>query len=254
MNRKNFLLAIIFCFLITFSGSIALILPTSAQEEEEWDFEGVYRVQSDYVQVTTYNPKDDFGENITVGNYTRPSLFTYVIGFDTNDDALFDTYIALYGFNMYDVSHYNYTTNGDLFKFIINSRWKLKIPKESPVHWQMLYYPDPLYQTLSANLAEKAPIMFVNLTAAVGTNLIYQIDLGRNATVGNFTTFGPGMPLEPSIPDFPGYNVAVPLYTGTIIIGAEVKSDFIGGPVGFLAVVVLSFSSYYLIRKRRKRV
>ncbi|MHA1778198.1 MAG: hypothetical protein ACTSYN_01365, partial [Candidatus Heimdallarchaeaceae archaeon] len=231
MRKSQILLAISLCLLVFLSSSFLLVFSqVHAQDEEEWDFEGVIRVKSDYVQVTTFDPKEN-GYNESVGDYSRPTLFTYVVGFDTDDDIRFDTYVAFYGFHMYDVSAYNYTTNKDLFKFVINSRWKLRIPKESPQHWQILYYPDPTYVQLAQNLAEKAPILFVNLTATVGCNLEYQIDFGRNATVGNFTTFGPGKPLVPSLPDFPGYNVSVPLFTDNIIIGANVKSDFFGGPI-----------------------
>ncbi|MCK4845822.1 MAG: hypothetical protein KAS95_09125, partial [Candidatus Heimdallarchaeota archaeon] len=167
-----------------------------------------------------------------------------------DDNAKMDTYIGLYGKITYDVDHLGYEENTDLFTIIMGATWKLRIPEESPLQWEILYYPNPLYITI--NPKEKTPIIFLNLTKCVGVNLEYQVETGKTAEVGNFTTFGSGNPLQPDVPAFPEYNVSVVLYTDTIIIGEYTDTGFFDSTLSYITLISLSFVTLYIWRKRRK--
>ena len=90
----------------------------------------------------------------------------------------------------------------------------------------------------------------MNLTKFEGVNLQFKYQLGLNYTIGNFTTFGAGNPIVPSMPTFPGYNVSVPVFTDNQPISELV------GPTPFfstyLTIVTLSFLLGIYVKKRRK--
>ncbi|MHA1667066.1 MAG: hypothetical protein ACTSUR_00305 [Candidatus Heimdallarchaeaceae archaeon] len=255
MRKTTLLLGIVLTLLfISYSFYIDTLKAQDETEEKYWDFEGIMRVQSDERRIEIFNPVDN-GFNQSVQGYDRPRLYFSVLGLDTDEDEETDIYYGFYGINFYDVSQYNYTTAEiSLFKIVVNAHWKLRIPDSSPLRWQVLYYPDPLYQEISSNLEFKTPIYYVNLTEHVGVNLEYRIDFGLNYTIGNFTTFGHGMPLVPSLGDsFPGYNVSVPLFTKTDLIEEVLGTSFFSSPIDFVIVFSMTFMAFYIIRKKRKR-
>ena len=252
MNKKALLittLMITSLFIVSYNTSIN----TVAQEEEEiWDFSGTMRISSDQVRRLIFDPVTQ-GFNETVGNYTSPKLYMEIMGYDTNNDEEMDIYYGFYGVNLYNLVHLNYTTMNDLFRVIVFAQWFLRIPESSPLDWEVLYYPDPFYNVLSNNLIHDVPIYYVNLTKAVGVNLQFKIQLGLNYTLGNFTTFGEGNPIQPSMPSFPGYNVSVPVFTDNQPISELVASPFISDPITYVAIVMmLGFTGLYL-KKRKKR-
>lgn len=219
-----------------------------AQEEELWDFTGIMRQTSDDYRGIILSPTDPI-----VGNYTKPTVYFHILGLDTNDDVEMDRYYGFWGVVSYDVSHYNYTSAINLFTLRLNAKWSLRIPAGSSLHWEVLYYPDPLYEEIRINLVHDIPVYYVNLTKAIGCNLQYRIDLGLNYTIGNFTTFGDGYPLEPDLPTFPGYNVSVPLFTANLPIPELVESPFFDSPAGFISVItIISLLSYHIKKKRKK--
>ena len=254
MKIRNITFAILFAILVTTSS---YLLMSSAQLEEElWDFEGVMRVQSDEDRILIFDPTDH-GYNESVGDYDRPVLYFSLIGLDTNDDEVMDIYYGFYGISFFDLAHYNLTTAPiELFRIIVNARWRLRIPQEAVdrgMKWQVLYYPDPLYNDIAINLEYNTPIYYVNLTEQEGVNIEYRIDFGLNYTSGNFTTYGATTPLVPDMPTFPDYNVSVPLFTKTDLIEELVETDFFGNAVGFATIVSISFLLLYVIRRKRKR-
>jgi hypothetical protein len=88
----------------------------------------------------------------------------------------------------------------------------------------------------------------------VGTHLQFRIDLGLNYTIGNFTTFGSGgQEIYPGKPTFPGYNIALPLYTGTFPLEYLVQAGFFGNAFSFIMIISISFGLFYKLRNRRKR-
>ena len=226
---------------------------TLAQEEEEevWDFEGVMRIGSDERRILLFDPQDDGGLNESVGEYIRPKIYFNILGLDSDEDEKMDVYFGFYGVNTYDLDHLGYNTETDLFRIIINARWRLRIPDESQAKWQVLYYPDPLFDDISINLQYRTPIYFINLTEHVGVNLQYRIDYGINYTTGNFTTFGEGNPLVPEYPTFPEYNVSVPLFTETQFLG-EATAGLYDSPISFITITGLTFILLYIFRKKRK--
>ncbi len=254
MKIRNITFAIVFAVLVTTSS---YLLMSSAQEEEDvWDFEGIMRVQSDEDRLLIFNPTDE-GYNESIGGYERPPLYFSLIGLDTDDDEVMDIYYGFYGISFFDVSHYNYTNAPlELFWIVVNARWRLRIPQEAVdrgVKWEVLYYPDQIYNDIAVNLEYNTPIYYVNLTKQEGVNIEYRIDFGLNYTSGNFTTFGATTPLVPDVPAFPEYNVSVPLFTKTDLIEELVETDFFGSAVGFATIVSISFLLLHVIRKRRKR-
>ena len=255
MRIRIITFALIFAVLVTTSS---YYLMASAQDDEEivWDFEGIMRVQSDEDRILIFDPTD-YGYNESVGEYDRPVLYFSLIGLDTDEDEVMDIYYGFYGINFFDLSHYDYSTaKMELFRIIVNARWRIRIPQEAVdrgVKWEVLYYPDPLYNDIAINLEYNTPIYYVNLTKQEGVNIEYRIDFGLNYTLGNFTTFGTTTPLVPGLPTFPEYNVSVPLFTKTDLIEELVETDFFGSTVGFVTIVSISFLLLHVIRKRRKR-
>ncbi len=224
------------------SSRVAL---TQGAEEEVWDFTGVMNQSSDDYRGIIINPEDP-----EVDNYKKPTVYMQILGFDTNKDVEMDTYYGFWGVSIFDLSHYNYTVKTDLFRIILNAKWSLKIPETSPLHWEVLFYPDPLYEEIRKNLLHNIPVYYVNLTKTLGCNLLYRLDFGLNYTLGNFTTFGDGMPLVPSLPSFPGYNTSVPLFTANLPIPELEETAFFDSPAGLISViVVISMFSYH--RKKR---
>lgn len=220
-------------------------------EEEQWDFTGVMRIGSDQTRIVYFNPTDH-GFNATEGNYTSPLLYMEVLGVDTNNDIEMDLYFGFWGVNLFDTSHLNYTTQVSLFRVILNAKWSLRIPEESNSSWHVMYWPDPIYESLS--LIHRTPVYYVNLTESVGVNLQYRIDYGLNYTLGNFTTFGASNPLVPDLPTFPGYNVSVPLFTANLPIAELTEASFFDGPASFIAIVsVISIGGYYIKKKRTRK-
>lgn len=221
---------------------------TATAQEETWDFSGVMRQTSDDYRDIVLTPTDPI-----VGNYTKPTVYMNVLGLDTDNDVEMDTYFGFWGVGSFDLSHYNFSSVDNLFTLRLNAKWSLRIPPESSLHWQILYYPDPLYETIRINLVHDIPIYYVNLTKEIGTNLEYRIDLGLNYTIGNFTTFGEGNPLLPDMPSFPGYNISIPLFTANLPIPELTVASFFDNPVGLISVVVvIAAFSYYRRRKRKK--
>ncbi|MBY9001483.1 MAG: hypothetical protein KGD64_11240 [Candidatus Heimdallarchaeota archaeon] len=221
------------------------------EEEEQWDLEGVMRVGSDEARIPIFDPQDDAGLNISVGEYTRPTLYINIIGLDSDNDEDMDIYFGFYGVNIFDLTHLGYQTESELFRIIINARWRLRIPEESSSKWQVLYYPDPFFDEIEVNLQWKTPVYLVNLTESVGVNLQYRIDYGINYTLGNFTTFGAGNPIVPEYPTFPEYNVSVPVFTSTQFLG-EATAGLYDSPLSFITVTGLTFVLFYIFRKKRK--
>ncbi len=227
---------------------------------DEWDFEGSLRVQCEEQKLLIYDPTDSKYEsppmNESVDGYDRPLVYFQIMGFDTNDDQLLDHYYGYYGISYFDLSDfYNYTVEGwDRYWVIVNAKWRLRIPEGSTAQWEVLYYPDPYYDLISVNLLKKVPIYYVNLTKNLGCNLEYRVDLGLNYTIGNFTTFGPGgQLLYPDKPNFPGYNVALPLFTAILPVEYLVQTGFFGNALSFVMIVSMSFGLFYKLRNRRKR-
>ena len=255
MRNKIITFALIFTFLMI-SSSFSLLITAQEDEEELWDFEGVMGVKSDERRIVIFNPTDH-GFDETIDGYDSPLLYLAVIGLDLNDDEELDIYYGFYGISFFDLSHYNLTTAPiNLFRIIVNAHWRLRIPQEAKdagIQWEVLYYPNPLYNEISTNLEFNAPIYYVNLTKREGVNLEYRIDFGLNYTRGNFSTFGTITPLVPEMPTFPGYNVSVPLFTKTDIIEELVATDFFGNMISFVTIVSFSFILLYVFRKRRKR-
>ncbi|MHA1345244.1 MAG: hypothetical protein ACTSVO_02100 [Candidatus Heimdallarchaeaceae archaeon] len=237
---------------IFITSSFYYSIQAQEEEEEVWDFEGVMRIGSDERRIEIFDPQGDAGLNTSVGDFERPKLYFNIIGLDSDDDADMDVYFGFYGVNTYDLSHLGYQTELELFRIIINARWRLRIPEESQSKWQVLYYPDPLFDEISGNLQYKTPIYFVNLTENEGVNLQYRIDLGINYTTGNFTTFGATNPLVTEYPTFPEYNVSVPVFTETQFLG-DVTVGLYDGPVSFIAITGLTFVLFYILRKKRKK-
>jgi hypothetical protein len=227
---------------------------------DDWDFEGTLRVSSEEQKLLIYDPTDPAYEdppmNDSVNGYERPVSYFQIMGFDTNDDQLLDHYYGFYGIGYFDLSDfYNYSVAGwDLYWVVVNAKWRLRIPENSTAKWEVLYYPDPYYDVISVNLLMKVPIYYVNLTENVGTHLQFRIDLGLNYTIGNFTTFGAGgQDIYPDKPTFPGYNIALPLYTGTFPIEYLVQTGFFSNALSFIMIISLSFGLFYKLRNRRKR-
>ncbi len=221
---------------------------STAQDEETWDFSGVMRQTSDDYRDIVHTPTDPI-----VGNYTKPTVYMNVLGLDTDNDIEMDTYYGFWGVGSFDLTDYNFTSVDNLFTIKLNAKWSLRIPAESSLHWEVLYYPDPLYETIRINLVHDIPIYYVNLTKALGTNLEYRIDYGLNYTIGNFTTFGEGNPLLPDMPSFPGYNISIPLFTANLPIPELTVASFFDNPVGLISVVVvIATFSYYRRRKSKK--
>ncbi len=251
---KNKYLIIASFLMVTIFITSSFYQSTLAQEEEEdvWDFEGVMRIGSDEKRVLLFDPQIDGGLNESVGGYERPKVYFNIIGLDSDEDEKMDVYFGFYGVNVFDLSHLGYKTELELFRIIINAKWKLRIPVESQARWQVLYYPDPLFDEISINLQYETPIYFINLTEHVGVNLQYRIDLGINYTIGNFTTFGPGSPLVPEYPTFPEYNVSVPIFTETQFLG-EATAGLYDSPISFITITGLTFVLLYVFRKKRKK-
>ncbi|MHA1954508.1 MAG: hypothetical protein ACW96U_11245 [Candidatus Heimdallarchaeaceae archaeon] len=227
---------------------------------DEWDYEGTLRVQSEEQKLLIYDPTDSEYENPplndSINGYERPQVYFQIMGFDTLDDQLLDHYYGFYGISYFDLSDfYNYTVEGwNRYWVVINAKWRLRIPEGSDAQWEVLYYPDPYYDQISVNLLHKVPIYYVNLTKNLGCNLEYRIDLGLNYTRGNFTTFGPGGELlYPGKPSFPGYNVALPLFTGIYPVEYLVETGFFSNAISFVMIVSISFGLLHKLRKRRKR-
>ncbi len=250
---KNKYLVITSLLIVTVFITSSFYHSIQAEEEEEdvWDFEGICRIGSDEQRIEIFDPQDDAGLNSSVGGFVRPNLYFNIMGLDSDDDEKMDIYFGFYGVNAFDLSHLGYQTETELFRIIINARWKLRIPETSKAKWQVLYFPDPLYEEISANLQHKTPIYYVNLTESEGVNLQYRIDLGINYTVGNFTTFGSGSHLVPEYPTFPEYNVSVPLFTYTQFLG-EATVGLYDSPVSFITITGLIFILFYIFRKKRK--
>jgi len=252
MKNKYLVISSFLMVTIFITSSFYYSVQAQEEEEEKWDFEGVMRIGSDDRRILIFDPQDDGGLNESVGGYERPNVYFNIIGLDSDDDTKMDIYFGFYGVNSYDLSHLGYKTEVELFRIIINARWKLRIPVESQARWQVLYYPNPLFDDISINLLYNTPIYFVNLTEHVGVNLQYRIDLGINYTTGNFTTFGAGNPLVPEYPTFPEYNVSVPVFTETQFLG-EVDVGLYDSPLSFITLTALTFILFYIIRKKRKR-
>ena len=261
MKKYQIILA---CFILSTSMIISSFTHNiSAVRDEisdQWDFEGTLRVHSETRSFLIYDPTDSEYEdppmNESVDGYERPSLYFQIMGFDTKDDQLLDHYYGFYGIASFDVSEfYNYTLEDpDLYRVVLNSKWRLRIPESSSARWEVLYYPNPYYDEISLNLLQKVPIYYVNLTKYPGTNLQYRIDHGLNYSLGNFTTFGPGgLPAYPDKPDFPGYRMSLPLYTGTYPVEYLVETNFFSNVSSFVLIFSLSFGGYYYFKKRRKR-
>ncbi len=251
MKKQYLYLITLLSVILVISTSFCSISPVNADEEEEWDFTGEISIDSDIFYRAMFNPVTDGGLNETIGGYERPTVFVRIIGLDTDDNAKMDTYIGLYGVIAYDVDHLGYEENTDLFTIIMGTTWKLRIPEESQLQWKILYYPNPLYTEI--NPKRKIPIIFLNLTENVGVNLEYQIETGKTAEIGNFTTFGAGIPLHPDVPAFPEYNVSVALYTDKILVGDEyTKTGFFDSTLSYITLISLSFVTLYIWRKRRK--
>ncbi len=251
MKNKYLIIASLLMVTVFISSSFHYSILAQEEEEDVWDFEGIMRIGSDEQRIEIFDPQEDGGLNTSVGEYLRPKLYFNILGLDSNDDEKMDIYFGFYGINSFDLSHLGYQTETELFRMIINARWRLRIPEESQAQWQVLYYPDPLYDAINANLQHDTPIYFINLTKSEGVNLQYRIDLGINYTIGNFTTFGAGSPLVPEYPTFPEYNVSVPLFTETQFLG-EATIGLYDSPVSFIAITGLTFIIFYIFRKKRK--
>ncbi len=251
MKNKYLVMSSFLIVTIFITSSFYYSIQAQEEEEEEWDFEGVMRIGSDEKRILLFDPQDDGGLNESVGEYERPNLYFNIIGLDSDDDTKMDVYFGFYGINSFDLSHLGYQTETELFRIILNARWRLRIPEESQARWQVLYYPDPLFDDISVNLQYNTPIYFINLIEYEGVNLQYRIDLGINYTTGNFTTFGAGSPLVPEYPTFPEYNVSVPIFTETQFLG-EATAGLYDSPLSFITITGLTFVLFYIFRKKRK--
>ena len=252
------------CLFLSTIMIVSSFIPSANAARDEvsdlWDFEGSLIVQSEEQKLLIYDPTDSDYEdppmNESVDGYERPPLYFQIMGFDTNDDQLLDHYYGFYGIGYFDLSDfYNYDVDGwDRYWVVINAKWRLRIAEGSAAQWEVLYYPNPYYDEISGNLLNKVPIYYVNLTKNLGCNLEYRIDLGLNYTIGNFTTFGSGgQSLYPDKPDFPGYNVALPLFTGIFPVEYLVQTGFFDNALSFVIIVSMSFGLFYKLRNRRKR-
>ncbi|OLS29625.1 MAG: hypothetical protein HeimAB125_21820 [Candidatus Heimdallarchaeota archaeon AB_125] len=235
-------------FVISYNLSIGV---TAQEDEEAWDFTGTMRITSDQVKRLVFDPVAN-GFNETYGDYDTPSLYMDCIGFDTDEDQEMDIYYGFYGVSLFDLVHINYTMMNELYRIVVFSQWSLRIPESSPLKWEVLYYPDPFYDSLTPNLIQDIPIYYVNLTKFEGVNLQFKYQLGLNYTIGNFTTFGAGNPIVPSMPTFPGYNVSVPVFTDNQPISELVATPFFSDPLTYLTIVTLSFLLGIYVKKRRK--
>ena len=217
----------------------------------DWDLSGRITGESETVSISIFIPEEE-GYNKTENGYERPRLYFYATSVDADLDGSLDYYFGFKGVSIASVPGANFTIYTDLLKRTIpNDIWRFKIPDSSSLGWRVLYYPDPLYIKLSANLGKPIPIFYVDLTAYTGCNLLFQIDKGLNATVGNFTTFGINNPLVPDMPDFPGYNVSIPLYSGTIIINTE-TSSFFTSTLSFISLTSIAFVIIIVWKRKRK--
>jgi len=255
-----FLASFIISSLIVTSSFAHMAKSARDEVSDDWDFEGTMRVQCEEQKILIYDPTSLDYENPPLNNsvdgYVRPEVYFQIIGFDTNDDQLLDHYYGFYGIAYFDLSDfYNYTVEGwDLYWLVVNQKWRLRLHEDSEAQWEVLYYPDPLYDAISVNLLQKVPIYYVNMTKYTGVTLEYRIDLGLNYTLGNFTTFGPGgLPVYPDKPGFPGYRMSLPLYIGTFPVEYLVQTDFFSNALTFVMIISLSFGLYYKLKKRRKR-
>jgi len=262
MKTKNVWLSIFLLTIMVVSTFSVVSLISFAQDgddqdpEDIWDFEGMMRVKSDENRFLVIGPdkREEMGLNESVGSYTRPNLFFGLLGLDTDEDQETDIYYGFFGYTFVDTSHLNYTTAQiNLFKITVNARWRLRIPDGSPAKWELLYYPDPDYSLYSTVLEFNTPIYYVNLTKYTGVNLEYRIDYGLNYTVGNFTTFGPDNEYLPDMPDFPGYNISVPLFTSNQLIEELVETSFFGNTLSFLMIVTITFLIFDKFKKKKKR-
>ena len=251
MKNKYLVIASLVMVTIFITSSFYHSIQAQEEEEEVWDFEGVMRIGSDEQRLPIFDPQDDGGLNESVGEYDRPIVYFYIMGLDSDDDEKMDIYYGFYGVNTFDLSHIGYETEDELFRIIINARMRLRIPAESQARWQILYYPDPLYEEISVNLQHKTPVYYINLTEYEGVNLQFRLDFGINYTTGNFTTFGAGNPLVPEYPTFPEYNVSVPVFTETQFLG-EATAGLYDSPISFITITGLTFIIFYIFRKKRK--
>ena len=236
-------------FLISFNNSISVT--AQENEDDDWDFTGTMRISSDQVRRLVFDPVAN-GYNETYGDYETPPLYMDIMGYDTDADEEMDIYFGFYGLNLFDLTHINYTTMNNLLRVVVFAQWSLRIPESSPLSWEVLYYPDPFYVSLTG-LIHRIPIYYVNLTKAEGVNLQFKIELGLNYTIGNFTTFGANNPIVPSMPSFPGYNVSVPVFTANLPIGEIVVTPFFSDPLTYVTIVTILFFLGYYVKKRGKR-
>jgi len=238
-------------FLLSFNNSINVTAQET--EDDDWDFTGTMRITSDQRRMPVFDPVAH-GYNETYGDFTTPILYMDVMGYDTDDDGEMDIYYGFYGTSsLFDLSHINYITMSTLLIVKVFAQWSLRIPKSSPLSWEVLYYPDPFYDVISSTFTHKIPIYYVNLTKAEGVNLQFKIELGLNYTLGNFTTFGASDPIVPSMPTFPGYNVSVPVFTANLPISEIVASPFFSDPLTYVTIVTMFFFFGYFVKKRGKR-
>ncbi|MHA1399282.1 MAG: hypothetical protein ACTSQE_02905, partial [Candidatus Heimdallarchaeaceae archaeon] len=199
----------------------------------------------DTVIVTVKDPKD----KINYEDYVIPPLEMGIIGLDTDDDQSMDTYYGFFGIIDY-LSAEDY--NEKILEPYLGATWRLRIPKDSPAHWEVLYYPDPLYPVVRPYLYWDAPVYFVNVTIAEGVNFEYEIDSGSNTTYGNITTYGQNNPLEPEYPEFPGFNVGLTLVTGTRENEVTATAGFFDSVESTISIISLSFITLYFFRKKKK--
>ncbi|MCE7739861.1 MAG: hypothetical protein KAU62_07460 [Candidatus Heimdallarchaeota archaeon] len=237
-------------FLLSFNNSISVT--ALENEDDDWDFTGTMRISSDQVRGLVFDPVAH-GYNASYGDYDTPLLYMDIMGYDTDADEEMDIYYGFYGVtSLLDLTHINYTTMRDLLVVKVFAQWSFRIPESSPLSWEVLYYPDPFYDSIYG-LIHKIPIYYVNLTQAEGVNLQFKIELGLNYTIGNFTTFGASNPLVPSMPTFPGYNVSVPVFTANLPIRELVETPFFSDPLTYVTIVTMFFFLGYYVKKRGKR-
>ncbi|MHA1865233.1 MAG: hypothetical protein ACTSVB_05725 [Candidatus Heimdallarchaeaceae archaeon] len=210
--------------------------------------EDIYRQKS--VDTVIVKVKDS-STIIHYENYEPPNLEIAVLGLDTNDDDSMDTYYGFYGM-IEDPGVEGYFNK--ILEPYLGATWRMRIPEGSPANWEVLYYPDPIYDKIRPYLAYDAPVYYVNLTVATGVNLEYEIDLGTNTTYGNLTTYGPTNPLYPEVPEFPGYNYSIPYYSGTKENEFTVETDFFSSLSSMISIVSLSFLVLVLYNKRKRKM
>ncbi|MHA1115086.1 MAG: hypothetical protein ACTSPJ_02830 [Candidatus Heimdallarchaeaceae archaeon] len=210
--------------------------------------EDIYGQQSvDTVIVTVKDPST----RINYENYEPPKIEIAVLGLDTNDDDSMDTYYGFYGI-IEDPGVEGYFSK--LLEPYLGATWRMRIPQDSPATWEVIYYPNPIYDKIRPYLAYEAPVYFVNLTVTTGVNLEYEIDLGTNTTYGNLTTYGSDNPLFPEVPEYPGYNFAIPYYSGTKENEVTVETDFFSSLSSMISIVSLSFLVLVLYNKRKRKI